>query len=560
MGLAIDASSPSVFTSSVAAATSASFTPPLGSLLVVRMAANSTNGVNPSTPTITDNRGVPLTYTLQVWRSRVDGSPVIDGQCAIWTAPVTSSVAMTVTVTTSGAAHKGCRIDVITGHHRTNPIGVFGKAGSASASSISQNYTAAASAGQGFMSILDWDALGAMTAGSGCTLDGTGDVGVGQISYGFVRRTQADDRGGVANTLNGSPNGTSTALNWCWLEILEDPIAPPIVRMPLSLLRRLIMQKRLGHQFAEAVAGPLIVEIGQVSESSTAQAFTSLKTLATGQVTETSTAQALTANKRLAVGQVTETSTAQAVTYKTTRLISQVTETSTAQALNRRKAQLINQIVETATAQAITSRKTVAVAQATESSTANAVGHTKRKEVGQVSETSAANSVVSPGAPIVIGQVSESNSAQAISVRKVQVISQVVETNTANGLARTKTKLVVQANETGLAQVIVRFNVPIVVQVNESNLARQVTGGTAAEDTHGWRPLVGLHCVYLQQKTFGGNSQYIKRRNVIITGFASDGYPILLQKQSGEVYGTASVGVRPRSHPDADEFDVYVSY
>ncbi len=570
MTIAVDASSPAVFTSTTATATSASFTPPVGSLLVCAVAANSTNGVNPTTPTITDNRGTPLTYTLRAFRSRADGSPVIDGQAALWTAPVTSSVAMTVSITTAGAAHKGCRIWVLTGQNTTNPIGALGKAGSSSSSAIVQNYTATGNNSLGFIVALDWDALGSFTAGTGCTLQGTGNVGSGQISYGFAKRTNPDGVNGVTNTLRISPAGTSTNLNWVYQEILEQP------------------------------ASGQTVAVGQVTETSTAQAVTRRKTKAVGQVTETSTSQAITRLKRKALGQISETSTAQSMVWKLNRLINQVsetstsqlitprksttlsqaTETSTAQALARLKTKAIGQVTETSTAQAVTTRKILAVSQVNESSTAQTlthrktlvvsqisessaaqtVGRNKSRVIGQITETSAADSVTNPAAPTEIGQITETSTAQSISVRKTRVVSQIVETSAANTVARVKTQLISQINESGTAQVIVRFNVPLIVQVNETNLAIGISGGTATGDTHGWRPLLGLHCIYLEQKTFGGSSQYIKRRPVKIIGFASDGYPILLQKQSGVQYGTASVGIRPRSHPDADEFDVYVSY
>lgn len=600
MGLAIDGSSPAVFTSAIANAVSASFTPPVGSLLIAAFAGNSTGGINPASPTITDSRGVPLTYTQQVWRSRVDGSPVVDGHCAIWTAPVTSSASMTVTMTSGGGSlEKACRVWVITGQHPVNPIGLVGKTASASASSIAQNYTALSSLGQGFMCVLDWSALGNMTAGAGCTLDGTGSVGAGQISYGFARRTLADDAMGVTNTLRANPNGTSTALNWCWIEILEAPSIVPDRQLPWWFVQSLIATRQ-PYNLGEVASGPQTIILGQASESSTAQAITRLKTLLTGKASETSTAQVLTSKKLKGLGQITETSTAQTVTWKRNRLINQITETSTAngiisrkiaaisqitetstaqavaklkvkvvgqitetstaQAITRRKVQIVTQINETSTAQSVTRRKSITLGQTTEANAAQAVAHAKLVAIGQATESDTSNSVISPGAPVIVGTVTESSTAQSISVRKVRVISQIVETSTTGAVARLKTKLVAQVNETDQSQVIVRFNVPLIIRVNESNLARQVTGGTATGDTHGWRPLLGLHCVYLLQKTFGGSSQYIKRISVKIIGFATDGYPILKSMQSGVTYGSASVGVRPRSHPDADEFDVYVSY
>lgn len=225
MALAIDASTPAVATSSVAACTTASFNPPAGSLLLVKWAGNST-GLPPQ-PSITDNLGVHLTYTLIDWVSAADTGR--DSQAAQWWALVGAGGAMTVTVTnnsTGGFVHAGLNVVVYTGQHAT-PIGAHGKAGSGSAASIAQSYTAQADSGQGHIAVCDWDALGAETAGTGCTLTngGSGTI-AGQISYGFLRRTLTDDVNGVSNTLNVTLPGTSTHLSWTWSEVVPAASTP----------------------------------------------------------------------------------------------------------------------------------------------------------------------------------------------------------------------------------------------------------------------------------------------------------------------------------------------
>lgn len=219
MALAIDASSPATATQTngaTATVVTASFTPPNNSLLLVRWAANSTS--LPSQPTIS---GGSLTYTLQDWKSKAD-TPTRDGQAACWIAQVSTGASMTVTVTnqaSSGFREAALRVLVITGHNTSTPVGAHGKSGSASASSIAQNYTASATGGQGFISVSDWDALSAMTAGTGCTLEGSATPG-GAFTYAFVRRTSADDVNGNTNTLNVTVGGTSTNLSWVYAEIL----------------------------------------------------------------------------------------------------------------------------------------------------------------------------------------------------------------------------------------------------------------------------------------------------------------------------------------------------
>jgi hypothetical protein len=70
----------------------------------------------------------------------------------------------------------------------------------------------------------------------------------------------------------------------------------------------------------------------------------------------------------------------------------------------------------------------------------------------------------------------------------------------------------------------------------------------------------GRHVVYLQQKTVGGNANYVKRRPATITGTAADAAPRLRVGHAGGTHGNASVGVPARSSVDANEVSVYVTY
>jgi hypothetical protein len=224
VALAIDASTPVIAVNSsttVATVTTASFTPPAGALLLIRWAGDTATSP-PSAPSITDNLGVHLTYTLTDWQSSAD-SPTVNGQAATWWAVVGSSAAMTVTVTSgtaSGHRASAVHVTVITGQDTVTPVGAHGKSGSASAATIAQTYTASATGGQGFIIETDWDALGTATAGTGCTTtNGGASTIAGQISYAFIRRTSADDSAGAGNTLNVTLPGTSTNLSWAYVEI-----------------------------------------------------------------------------------------------------------------------------------------------------------------------------------------------------------------------------------------------------------------------------------------------------------------------------------------------------
>jgi hypothetical protein len=223
MALAIDGSSPAAVTSLTATVTTASFTPPANSKLLISWAGDSSPGTNPAAPSITDNLGAHLTYVSRPWQSRVD-APGADGQAAMWTADVATSAAMTVSVTNgAGVFSAALKVWVLTDSSGGIPgVGATGKSGSLSAASIAQSYTAQATGGQGFIVANDGSTLGNMTAGTGCTVDATGTVGTNN-SYGFGRRTTADDSNGGSNTLNITLAGTSAALSWVYVEITPVP-------------------------------------------------------------------------------------------------------------------------------------------------------------------------------------------------------------------------------------------------------------------------------------------------------------------------------------------------
>jgi hypothetical protein len=251
VALLIDASTPAVATGDPTA-TTASFTPPAGSALLISFAGDSAGNTTPPIPTITDNLGTHLTYSLVAWQSRAD-TPTRDGQAAMWTAPIGTSAAMTVSVTNNSATvhDTAIKVWVLTGEHAT-PLGASGKSGSASAASIAQAYTAQATGGQGFIVVCDWDQKGAETAGTGCTVDGSANTT--GITYGFGRRTTADDTNGAGNTLNVTLPLTSTNLAWVYAEI--KPAATTASTLPQTSPRRRPAFPRLARTRATWPVGP----------------------------------------------------------------------------------------------------------------------------------------------------------------------------------------------------------------------------------------------------------------------------------------------------------------
>lgn len=71
-----------------------------------------------------------------------------------------------------------------------------------------------------------------------------------------------------------------------------------------------------------------------------------------------------------------------------------------------------------------------------------------------------------------------------------------------------------------------------------------------------WVAKVNRHVAYLQQKTVGGNANYVKRRPAIITAFATDTNPRLRVRHytvpSTETYGSAGVGIPRKTGTTGD--------
>lgn len=219
MAIDIDASSPAVVSnggSSVTSVTTASFTPPSGSLLVAVVMA--TSGANPTVS------GGSLTWTRRQQHVRDDFL-----YAELWTAPVASAAAMTTTLTVTGSFRVvALKVLVVTGQHATTPIG-SGGAGQADTNAINPTgYTSTAAGSRGFFAAIQ-AGLGAPT---------TTDVGFawtasnGLTAHGGVAAHKSSDTAtsGTSVAFDADAPG-STATEWAWaaLEILPPAAtsAPP---------------------------------------------------------------------------------------------------------------------------------------------------------------------------------------------------------------------------------------------------------------------------------------------------------------------------------------------
>src|SRR5262245_37424074 len=82
----------------------------------------------------------------------------------------------------------------------------------------------------GLIVVNDWDATTAMSAGTGCTSDGSA-INNG-VTYAFMRRTSADGVAASTTTLNVTRPATSTNIHWVYVEIVpaSGAAAPEVAR------------------------------------------------------------------------------------------------------------------------------------------------------------------------------------------------------------------------------------------------------------------------------------------------------------------------------------------
>lgn len=227
MALAVDASTPAFKGAMATSVTSASFTPPVGSLLVCCVGTTSFSG----TPTLT-YASTSLTFTQQV-TFNVAGQ----GTAFIHTSPVGANggSARTVQATTSAYANIALKVYVVTGQHATF-LDITGT-GSSTTNAITPTVLTTTVANCWVFGIgAEFQSLGVPTSTD--TGEGYDDA---DMSHLCVRKSAATATASAV-TLNFDAFGTGTAA-WAWAAIAIRPdtggaavVQPPgqFSRVPLD--------------------------------------------------------------------------------------------------------------------------------------------------------------------------------------------------------------------------------------------------------------------------------------------------------------------------------------
>jgi hypothetical protein len=220
VSIAIDGSSPIRFSGTPndnVDITSASFTPPNNSVLVVNVNADTADNATNITISVS---GGSLTWTNRAERDPGDAGANA-GHASIWTAVVATGASMTVSVrrTTSGGGTNriSVKVYVVTGADTSAPVGAVNEGSSGTNNLTAAAYNSTVNNSRGFGCATDWNELGTPTS----TDTGDGADYSGQISVISAFKAADTPSSGTAVTLNFDAAGSSAAeWNWVAIEIL----------------------------------------------------------------------------------------------------------------------------------------------------------------------------------------------------------------------------------------------------------------------------------------------------------------------------------------------------
>ncbi|MFF4989621.1 hypothetical protein ACFY19_20680 [Streptosporangium saharense] len=210
MALAIGTSPALASKGDAVSVTTSSFTRAAGSLLVAMVMCTSDGA-----PTVS---GGGLTWTRRSRRVGYDAA-----YAEVWTAPVTGTGSMTVTVGVTGTDQGvAVKVDAVTGQHPTAPIGQSGNGESNANNANVTGYSSSVAGSRGFLASIEMSGAGTPSS-TDTAFPWSQSVGGGfYIATGMaVRKAANTSSAGTAVTFNLDASGTSAA-EWFWaaLEIV----------------------------------------------------------------------------------------------------------------------------------------------------------------------------------------------------------------------------------------------------------------------------------------------------------------------------------------------------
>jgi hypothetical protein len=196
--------------------TTASFTPPAGSVLVISAQSNGNNSAK--SISVTDNLTSHLTYT----QAQVKGNTTNDVYAKLYWAPVTTSRAMTVTATMGGNSNDYGMLSVLvfTGANTAAPIGASG-GGRGATGVISDTYTSTAAGSWGWLSTGDWAQAGVPTVPSTEAVQASYNV-AGQDSFALIKQKATTATPGTPVTMSTTSPTSGAQITHIYFEVVPS--------------------------------------------------------------------------------------------------------------------------------------------------------------------------------------------------------------------------------------------------------------------------------------------------------------------------------------------------
>lgn len=168
MTVALDSSTPAFVSAAADTVTSASFTPPAGSVIYAVAFHDTAGGNTTNTSVVTDSQG--LTWSIIRTRNKADSGGQ-NGHIQVSRAVVSSSTSMTVTTTgTNTGGYCSLRCLVVTGADTSTPVDASDE-GSNSSNTVSMTLNTATDGAWAWIANIDWNAAAIPTPNTGVTTD-----------------------------------------------------------------------------------------------------------------------------------------------------------------------------------------------------------------------------------------------------------------------------------------------------------------------------------------------------------------------------------------------------
>lgn len=243
MAIAIDGSTPARWTGTPnngVDITSASFSPPAGSLLVLTIGADTDASADNLTLSVSDSVNGTTGWTNQVDRDESDGGGAQESHAAIWTLADAAGGSKTVSVRRTaglgGTRRISCKLYVVTGQHAT-PVGNVGEGTTTTNNTTPTILTTTADDSYVFVSVSDWSQSGSPTSSDG--VEDSADYS-GAISVMSMYEAQGA-AGSMSMNIDAGGSG-GVEINWVGLEVkaaaAAAATAPPPFRTPTRFFRR----------------------------------------------------------------------------------------------------------------------------------------------------------------------------------------------------------------------------------------------------------------------------------------------------------------------------------